>query len=122
MSEDETCGAEYPLRPGQQPCSKPKGHEHGPATDWKRDLHSNGLLKWQVDHSDMRVGDIPQAAAAHALLRHFGITGSQRRDFADRLEEDPLGVCDELGASVLAAIRHADRVLAAEQAEGSDLR
>jgi hypothetical protein len=111
VSEDESCGAEYPLRPGQEPCSKPAGHEHGPATDWKRDLHSNGLLKWQVDHSDMHGRDIPQAAAAHALLRHFGITGSQRRDFADRLEE---------GASVLAAIRHADRVLAAEQPERSD--
>ena len=53
MSDVETCGAEFPLRPGQEPCSKPKGHERGPESDWKRDQHSNGLLKWSGDRKSV---------------------------------------------------------------------
>jgi len=52
----ELCGAEvdpavFGGRP-QDPCRKPKGHEDGPETDWKRDYHSNGLLKWPVKFSN----------------------------------------------------------------------
>jgi hypothetical protein len=43
------CGAVFSGKPKQDPCRKPAGHEHGPDTDWKRDYHSNGLLKWPVD-------------------------------------------------------------------------
>lgn len=107
---EETCGAEYPLGPGQEPCQKPKGHEHGPATDWKRGYHSNGLLKWRADGADMP-GDVPRAAAARAILRAFGITGDRRRAFYERLVADPMLLADELAVEVLQAVRHADRVL-----------
>jgi transcriptional regulator with XRE-family HTH domain len=40
------CGATYDNQP---PCRKPAGHENGPDTDWKRDLHSNGQFKWPVE-------------------------------------------------------------------------
>lgn len=33
----------------QSPCAKPRGHENGPDTDWKRREHSNGTFKWPVD-------------------------------------------------------------------------
>lgn len=49
----EPCGAVFPLRYGQDPCRKPRDHHLGPDTDWKRDHHSNGLLKWRVDGADM---------------------------------------------------------------------
>ena len=115
MSTNEMCGAEFPLRPGQALCAKPRGHEHGPDTDWKRDYHSNGLLRWRVDGANMRDDcDIPTAAAARALLCRFGITGSQRHAFAERMTDDPMGVADELAAEVVEAIRHADRVLATD--------
>ena len=42
------CNIRAPF-PGQPPCTKPIGHEHGPVTDWKRDYHSNGHLKWPAD-------------------------------------------------------------------------
>lgn len=106
----EPCGAEYPMRSGQGLCSKAKDHHLGPDTDWKRDYHSNGLLKWRVDGADMPA-DIPTAAAAQAIFRSFGLTGRSRRAFAKRMEEDPLGFADELAAQVVEAVRHADRVL-----------
>jgi hypothetical protein len=51
---EELCGAVYtdPDRPDlrpQPPCSKRGGHENGPTTDWKRDYHSNGSLKWRAE-------------------------------------------------------------------------
>lgn len=109
----EPCGAEYPMRSGQGLCSKAKDHHLGPVTDWKRDYHSNGLLKWRVDRADMPE-DIPVAAAAQAIMRATGITHSSRLAFAERMEEDPLSVCNELAAQVVEAVRHADRVLGAE--------
>jgi hypothetical protein len=108
--EYEPCGAEYPIRSGQGLCSKAKDHHLGPDSDWKRGYHSNGLLKWRVDGADMP-GDIPTAAAAHAIMRATGITGSSRRALAERLEADPVGFCDWLAAQVVEAVRHADRVL-----------
>ncbi len=42
------CGAVYEPpdgRPTPPPCGKKPGHEHGPDTDWKRNMHSNGTLK-----------------------------------------------------------------------------
>ncbi len=53
MPEHPTCGAVYPRRPGQEPCRKWRDHHLGPDSDWKRDYHSNGLLKWRVDGADM---------------------------------------------------------------------
>lgn len=48
------CGAIFPGRPGQDPCRKPARHAtEAPDTDWKRDYHSNGLLKWRVDGADL---------------------------------------------------------------------
>jgi hypothetical protein len=50
----ELCGAVFPLKPGQAPCGKPKNHgTEAPDTDWKRDHHSNGMLKWRVDGADL---------------------------------------------------------------------
>lgn len=53
MTTTLTCGAVFPAKPGQAPCRKRRGHEDGPDTDWKRDYHSNGLLKWRVDGLDL---------------------------------------------------------------------
>ena len=50
---DPPCGAEADwqalgLSGPQPPCIKAPGHEYGPETDWKRDLHGNGFLRWPV--------------------------------------------------------------------------
>lgn len=111
VPEHPLCGAVYPIRSGQEPCKKWRDHHLGPDTDWKRDYHSNGLLKWRVDGADMP-GDIPLKAASMAVMRATGITGSDRRAFAERLDHDPLGFCDWLAEQVVEAVRHADRVLA----------
>ena len=51
------CGAVFPGGPGQDPCRKPPNHAtEAPSTDWKRDYHSNGLLKWRVDGADLPSG------------------------------------------------------------------
>ncbi len=53
----EECGAVYvdpdrPDRPAQAPCGKRVRHWLGPDTDWKRDYHSNGSLKWPVSDEE----------------------------------------------------------------------
>lgn len=52
------CGATYGIGAPQPPCCKRLGHEDGPETDWYRDLHSNGLLKWPVNSVPVRVSAV----------------------------------------------------------------
>lgn len=54
------CGAKFEwqqagYKKAVEPCSKPDGHENGPDTDWKREWHSNGMFKWPVHLTEVRI-------------------------------------------------------------------